>query len=169
MKSERSKIIRSAVQRAFDLLVERGFHRLERGRVARAKEHTAQVVEIEIESSRSTVRVRFGVAVYNTNCQHLHAIMNGEGQLLRFTCEEERNERDASRLLDYLDKEVLPGFERMTEKDLLEHPACSEQFKGELNASLKGDGNTGLIETNKAYWHGKMKHRNARFGKNTPA
>lgn len=159
--------IKRIIAPVFTFLEQNGFLRLERGRVARAFEHFAHVIEISRSGQTRFIEVRFGIAVFNTNCQHLHQIFDDKGALhsafnasgKTFTAIGRGSAPmcDSATLIHYLKTTALPILERFKNAEsLLIGDVASDAFERHLSQSIKGTGNVAYIKKNSLYWHGNM-------------
>jgi hypothetical protein len=159
--------IKRIIAPVFTFLEQNGFHRLERGRVARAFEHFAHVIEISRSGQTRFIEMRFGIAVFNTNCQHLHQIFDDKGALhsafnasgKTFTAVGRGSALlcDSATLIHYLKTTALPILDRFKDAEsLFTGDVDSDAFERQLSQSIKGAGNVAYIKKNSLYWHGNM-------------
>src|SRR5260221_7547551 len=116
--SEDAKAIKLVIKKIRGIFMKNGFVGLETGRMSKSFEKFAHVVELNRVGQTNLIRIRYGIVIFASDCQHLHSTVNGVGtEFYIMNFGEAENMIEITR---YCHNCVFPSFESFaTEESLL--------------------------------------------------
>jgi len=154
------KAARQIVREIQGFLARNGYKPIHTGRSAKALSPFAQVIDVFRDGQSPALAIRYGISFYNTDCNHLHYAINGDGT--RFAIAEGTGQATESVVQStrYFESDVFRDFERFSCENYLLHEGnfiFPDHARQLVPRTMTGPKDDALMARDAAYWRGETK------------